>query len=510
MSLLYFCLTLTSLVAAEHIFHDARGGRQGTKGTKGTKGSQCICVIEFSEDSFPIDQIAILQQRHKEITIFIEKEMIEILKFEADVKQIQTDLLYVTETIRNMEINGIKDTTDFTKIKNFISKLLQVIKVISDKMKKTDTRIETLLTQVNNISSIVWQLEMYDTNQILAIIRENAILQKQLHDCEEAAVNSSFGVAPGGLEAPEYGKCNNKVLLSITKPFVVKNNWRGFDFKYGAWGKDFAVNNKNPDMYWVAPLNTDERLMENFRTYRNYSNLGLFKHEKHKSLSKNIALTWNYVDSGQGSGVIMYNGSLYYNCYNSRNLCKLDMATDTIKRKELDGAAYNNWYSYAGVNWQDFDFAGDEKGLWIVYATENRGGKITVGKVNPQSLKIEKSWETSLYKPNITNTFMICGVLYALRRVDAQNEQLFYSFNTNDGKEFPLDIKMEKIKETIQSMSYNPNDHKLYVYADGYLVTHDVVFKRFPTRGRRSVAYEAGQNAIIPFNGRRQQLTVIA
>lgn len=300
------------------------------------------------------------------------------------------------------------------------------------------------------------------------------------------------------------------MLWSISKPFVVRGNWKGFSFIYGAWGKDFALNNKNPDMYWVAPLNTNERLMDHFRTYRNYTKLGLNQHEKDKGLSQKTGLSWNYINAGQGSGLIMYNGSLYYNCHNSRNLCKLDVAKNTIRRKEVDGAAYNNWYSYAGVNWQDFDFAGDEKGLWVVYATENRGGKITVGKVNPNSLKIEKSWETSLYKPNVTNTFMVCGVLYALRRVNAQKEKLFYSFDTNVGKEFPLNIEMEKISATIQSVSYNPNDHKLYVYDNGYLVTHDVGFKQLSTRERRSVASEAGQNAIIPSNGRRQQLTAIA
>lgn len=299
------------------------------------------------------------------------------------------------------------------------------------------------------------------------------------------------------------GKCNNKVLVNISKPFVVKVNWKGFNNKYGAWGKDFAFGTKNPDMYWLAPLNTDERLMESYRIYNSYNDLLLYKNHVEKSLSKFVGLTWNYADSGQGSGAIMFNGSLYYNCYNTRNLCKLDISTHEIKRKEVEDATFNNWFSYLGVNWQDFDFAGDENGLWVTYATTKSKGKITIGKLDPESLSITQTWETPLFKNETTNTFMICGKLYALKRVSAHKEKLFYTYDTNTQQDAKLDIVFEKLSETPQSVSYNPNDHKLYMYNDGYLVTYDVLFRRLPSRDRRSVASEAEQNSIMSFNNMR-------
>lgn len=286
----------------------------------------------------------------------------------------------------------------------------------------------------------------------------------------------------------------------------MKLNWRGFSYKYGGWGKDFALKNKNPEMYWVAPLNTDQRLMETYRVYSNQHDLLLYRNQVERSLSQHIGITWNYINCGQGSGMIIYNNSLFYNCYNSRNLCKQSLKNNHIKREKLDDAVFNNWYSYSGVNWQDFDFAGDEKGLWVMYSTEQSKGKILISKINPKTLKVIKTWQTTLNKPEVTNTFMICGVMYALKRVSAHKESIFYMYDTNTGKESSLDITMEKLADTAQSVNYNPNDHKIYMYNDGYLVTYDMMFKYQPPKPK---PVDEGQRALVIPNEGRQEFSMI-
>uniref|UniRef100_A0A8D2IS35 Olfactomedin-like domain-containing protein n=1 Tax=Varanus komodoensis TaxID=61221 RepID=A0A8D2IS35_VARKO len=247
------------------------------------------------------------------------------------------------------------------------------------------------------------------------------------------------------------GTCDRGMLIKVSAPVLVKLNWKGSEFKAGSWGKDFAMGTKFPDHYWVFPANKDERTLETYQYTLNINS---------KPTCENC---------GQGGGVIFFNGSFFYNCFDSRNLCKLNIATHELQRVTLEGAAFNNWFSYAGVNWQDFDFAGDEKGLWIIYSTESSKGKIIIGKLDPNTMNMIQKWQTSLFKPNATNTFMICGVLYALKRVSAHKEKIFYTYDTNTGMEGTTDIMIEKLAETFQSVSYNPNDHKLYMYNDGYL-----------------------------------------
>ncbi|XP_066477353.1 olfactomedin-like [Tiliqua scincoides] len=489
-------------VAADHIIFN-----HGPMERKGNE-NECLCSLDLPDDVFPSHMIDVLRDSHVNLTYIIDEEITRITKINEDILKYEDALKNVTEKIRDIEMNGIKDQTDFTNTKKAIEQLKTMVVTANNKLNGTDTKIEKLLKEVNNVSTIVWQLETFDQNNVLLVRREMAVLRKQLADCEEAASISNFGQPSPGLPGPEFGKCEDNILLNFSKPFAVKVNWKGFNNKYGTWGKDFAFENKNPNMYWLAPLNTDERLMESYRIYNSYSDLLLYKNHIEKTLSKFIGLTWNYADSGQGSGAIMYNGSLYYNCYNSRNLCKVDISTHQVKRKEVADATFNNWFSYIGVNWQDFDFAGDEHGLWVTYSTTKSSGKITIAKLDPDTLKILDTWDTSLFKNDTSNTFMMCGKLFALKRVSAHKEQLFYAYDTKTRKEHSLNIIMEKLSETPQSVSYNPNDHKIYMYNDGYLVTYDVLFRRLSPRDRRSVAREDGQNAIIPFNSRRQQFAV--
>ncbi|CAH2314259.1 olfactomedin-4-like [Pelobates cultripes] len=251
-------------------------------------------------------------------------------------------------------------------------------------------------------------------------------------------------------------------------PFTVQLNWLGFTYKPGGWGKDSAMG-ADQQFYFVAPLYTDGRQMRTFRTYSSYDNLLLYRTHAEKTITT--------ADLGQGGGVIMYNNFLYYNCYNTGNLCKLDLKTYTITRLALTGSTYNNRFSYFASAWQDIDLAGDEDGLWAIYSTEQNNGNFVISKLNETSLAILKTWSTSQYKPAATNAFIVCGVLYATRTLDTRTEEIFYMYDTKTGKEGHLSIHFNKMMENIQSLSYNPNDHKLYMYNDGYLVTYDLLFQ---------------------------------
>nr|XP_028562193.1 olfactomedin-4-like [Podarcis muralis] len=127
--------------------------------------------------------------------------------------------------------------------------------ILENAYKNLTAIYEEEASKVSNVSSIVWELEKFDENNVLLTHREIATLKKQLADCEDSVTNPNSGLSPSGNWTPEFGNCDNKVLINVSKPLIVKLNWRGLSYKFGAWGKDFAVGNKNPDAYWVAPLN---------------------------------------------------------------------------------------------------------------------------------------------------------------------------------------------------------------------------------------------------------------
>ena len=126
----------------------------------------------------------------------------------------------------------------------------------------------------------------------------------------------------------------------------------------------------------------------------------------------------------------------------------------------------------------DLDLATDESGVWVTYTTKQDFGNLVLSKVeDDEQLRLGQTWYTSVYKQGVTNTFMVCGVLYATRFVDKETEEIFYSFDTTTGKEnFNLGIFIRKMYPNILSLNYSPVDQMLHAYCDSYMVSYKVVF----------------------------------
>lgn len=247
-------------------------------------------------------------------------------------------------------------------------------------------------------------------------------------------------------------------------------------------------------------MNKDQRTLETFRLYSSYKKMTLYFPIMEFSLR---GKTDQCENCGQGGGVVFYNGSFFYNCYDSRDLCKMDPNTMRIVRKELEGndpASFNDLFSYKGVRYQDMDLAGDEKGLWMIYGSSKANGSMAVRQVDPNSLKVGRLWTTTQPKSEVSNAFMICGVLYATRSVNATHEEVFYYYDTNTTREGQIQLFIEKLMPTVQSLNYNPNDERLYMFNDAYLVYYNVTFKDHTSasvmsRGGRAAATAEGQGS---------------
>ncbi|XP_063638739.1 olfactomedin-4-like [Pan troglodytes] len=220
------------------------------------------------------------------------------------------------------------------------------------------------------------------------------------------------------------------------------------------------------------PRGTWPRYFDYYRLYKSYNDLALLKNYEERKMGY-----------GDGSGNVVYKNFMYFNYCSTSDMAKMDLSSNTLVLWRLPpGATYNNRFSYAGVPWKDLDFAGDEKGLWVLYATEESKGNLVVSRLNTSTLEVEKTWRTSQYKPALSGAFMACGVLYALHSLNAHQEEIFYAFDTTTGQERRLSILLDKMLEKLQGINYCPSDHKLYVFNDGYLINYDLTFLTMKTR----------------------------
>ncbi|CAI9544351.1 unnamed protein product [Staurois parvus] len=428
----------------------------------GTMNEQevCQCSVILPDNTFPADRLEALEISNQKLSISVNQEITKIQNYQVTLNEYILKLKNLTRRVEIVELGGISYTElDFELLKLEIREMESLVIKLKASINGSNTLVESLFVEIHNISVMVNQLESYDKNNVLAVRREIAALRKKLEECEKHQ----------GVPAPpppvSYGTCDHGGLKNISKPFVVQLNWQGFNYKFGGWGKDSFVGG-DQDIHWVAPLTTDGRTMNILRFSPTYDDLLLYKKPTDKILT-----------NGQGGGVILFNNSMYYNCYNTRDICKYKVDTGALERKTLTDATFNNRFSYASSIWQDIDLASDEDGLWVIYSTEQNSGNMVIGKLNSTTLTVERSWSTAQYKPAVTNAFMICGVLYATRTLNTRKEEIFYMYDTNTSKEGQISIVLDKMMENVQSLSYNPNDYKLYMYNDGYLVTYDLAFK---------------------------------
>ncbi|OCT66286.1 hypothetical protein XELAEV_18042544mg [Xenopus laevis] len=360
---------------------------------------------------------------------------------------------------------------NYVLLKKELLEMERLVNELKTKLKGNATHVDNLHSEVKNISKIVGQLETMDKNNVLKIQKDMENLKKKLVDCEKnlKAIKTPVTIP--------LGSCQHRGLARIGKPNIIRVNWKGVGYKSGAWGKDAAWNTTRKLMYWVAPLNVDGRILESVRVYSNLYDMHLNRSAVDVPLAMFMKNKWNYTMAGQGSGMIVHNNHLYYNCYNSRDMCRINLSSFLTQRKTLLNAVFNNRYSYAGVSFRDIDFISDERGLWVLYTTEENAGKLVIGKVNVATFNVDNSWPTTQLKTEVSNAFMICGVLYATRSFSPKQDEVFYTFDTKTGKEVRVSIIMDKISEKVQSLSYNSNDRKLYMYTEGVLMSYDVALK---------------------------------
>ncbi|KAK6487180.1 olfactomedin-4-like [Huso huso] len=453
-------LLLSSILTTQETAAMVAGNVSGSVDPNGF----CYCTVSYPDPTFPVDRVEQLEMLSVSLSTTVERELIKIQEFASKLSIHENRMQNLTFRVETME----NDVVSYSELDFELLKLeIRQMESLTNKMKATvaDSNgiIEQLSTELKNMTLAITKLEKFDKNNVLAIRREVVALKKRLERCQEIR-NQTNPTQPPIV----YGSCNHGLVSNISEPFVVQLNWRGFAYKAGAWGRDPAPVPPKKDLYWQAPLG-DGRYMDYYRQYGSFDDLLLYKNPKDYQLgSGHLA---------QGSGMVMYKNNLYYNLRDSRNIRKVDINTNGIVlTKELPGAAFNNRFSYSGTPWQDIDLAVDESGLWAIYATEESTGNIVISKLNETTLSVEKTWVTGQYKPAASNAFIVCGVLYATKTITTRQEEIFYMYDTKTNQDTKISIPFKKVMEYLHGINYNPPDHKLYVYNDGYLITYDLSF----------------------------------
>uniref|UniRef100_A0A4W4ELR8 Adhesion G protein-coupled receptor L3.1 n=1 Tax=Electrophorus electricus TaxID=8005 RepID=A0A4W4ELR8_ELEEL len=240
------------------------------------------------------------------------------------------------------------------------------------------------------------------------------------------------------------------------------------DHQSGSWCKDpLQSSNKIYYMPWT-PYRTD--------TLTEY-------YSKEDFIAGRPTTTYKLPHRVDGTGFVVYDGALFFNKERTRNIVKFDLRT-RIKSGEaiIANANYHDTSPYRWGGKSDIDLAVDENGLWVIYATEQNNGRIVVSQLNPYTLRIEGSWDTTYDKRSASNAFMICGVLYVVRSVyvdddnEASGNKIDYMYSTERSRETHISVPFPNSYQYITAVDYNPRDNLLYVWNNYHVVRYSLDF----------------------------------
>ncbi|NXN19898.1 MYOC protein, partial [Indicator maculatus] len=181
----------------------------------------------------------------------------------------------------------------------------------------------------------------------------------------------------------------------------------------------------------------------------------------------------------ESTGAVIYRGGFFFQPRRSRAVARYDLREEAVTaEREIPGAGYHGQYPYAWGGYTDIDLAVDETGLWVIYSTEKARGAIVLSKLNPETLEIQRTWETNIRKRGVANSFVICGTLYTVSSYSAPNATINFAYDTASGASRALSIPFENRFRYLSMVDYNPTERQLFAWDSFNMVTYPVRLSR--------------------------------
>nr|XP_019940284.1 PREDICTED: olfactomedin-4-like [Paralichthys olivaceus] len=432
-----------------------RGVRNGTGG--GSR-DRCTCDAFLPSSTFPNRDLVVVEETAVEISHQLEHEMGKLEDYETKLTAYAERIIQLTVEIEKIEKNPHDyNDADMDEVKVEIKQVEALVKELQLSIASSTTVFESLHKQITAMVETLDRMEKtYDKNMVLVTRREYIKVQMELEECERRHQE---------LFNPNIGSCAHSGIIRVSKPIVSQlNGHLNSGYKFGGWGKDSKPVPDRESMYWYSG-STSSSIFE-IKFYTSYKNLILRNQFQHHNLQSG----WR----GTANNFIVRDNTLYYQINSPFGLAKLNFTTLEYESRVI--AKASNRFSYTNTPDQNFDFAADETGLWVTYATEESSGLMVIAKINETSFGVEEEWQTSVYKPGVSNAFMVCGVLYAARRVDFETEEIFYKYDTRTKQESHISVLFKKFQDNFSNLDFNPTDQRLYMYNDGYYVSYHLWF----------------------------------
>ncbi|XP_051867912.1 noelin-3a [Pristis pectinata] len=413
---------------------------------------RCICTVVAPEQN-----LCSRDARSKQLQQLLEKvqnmsQSIEVLNLRT-----QRDFQYVLKMETQMkgmkgQFRQIEDdrksllSKHFQELKEKMQELLPLIPVLEQY--KTDSKlILQFKEEVKNLSAVLTGIQeeigAYDYEELQQRVLN---LEARLHDC---------------VKKLSCGK-----LMKISLPITVKTSGT----RFGAWMTD-PLAAQEDNKVWYMDGYTSSKVVQEYQSMADFVRGEDFK-------LYHLPYPW------AGTNHLVYNGSLYFNKYQSNTLVRYNFETGSVQaQRSLEYAGFNNIYPYTWGGFSDIDLMADEGGVWAVYATNQNAGNIVISQLDTQTLEVRRTWNTGYSKRSAGEAFMICGTLYVTNS-HLTGAKVYYAYSTKTSSYEYIDIPFHNQYFHISMLDYNARDRTLYAWNNGHQVLFNVtLFHVIQTQG---------------------------
>ncbi|XP_039628827.1 noelin-2a isoform X2 [Polypterus senegalus] len=436
-----FLLLMLGIGPSETLFPSPEDGWQIYSSAQDPDG-KCICTVVA-----PAQNMCTRDPRSRQLRQLMEK--VQNITQSMEVLDLRTyrDLQYVrnTESLMKVLDNKLKVVSEsqkplnpkaFQELKVKMDELLPLLPVL-DQYKSDARMIVQLKDEVRNLSLLLLAIQeemgAYDYEELQQRV---LILEERLHAC---------------MQKLGCGK-----LTGVSNPITI----RASGSRFGSWMTDTMTPSSDSRVWFMDGYYRGRRVLE-YRSVNDFMKGQNF-------VQHLLPHAW------AGTGHVVYNGSLYYNKYQSNIIVKYHFRSRSVLvQRNLNSAGYNNTFPYSWGGFSDIDLMTDENGLWAVYTTNQNAGNIVISRLEPQTLEILQTWDTGYPKRSAGESFMICGTLYVTNSHLA-GAKIYFAYYTNSSSYEYTDIPFHNQYSHISMLDYNPRERVLYTWNNGHQVLYNV------------------------------------
>ncbi|XP_052355324.1 noelin-3-like isoform X2 [Oncorhynchus keta] len=423
LSVLYPVLSITVFGLYPSMTIGPKEGWQVYSSAQDTDG-RCICTVVAPEQNLCsrdakgrqlrqlLEKVQNMSQSIEVLNLRTQRDFQYVMKMENQMKGLQTTLRQIEDDRKTIITRNFQYKTDAQLISSF---------------KEEIRNLSMVLTAIQE------EMGAYDYDELYQRVLR---LDSRLHNC--------------------MGKLTCGKLMKITGPVTIKTSGT----RFGAWMTDPQASQRN-NRVWYMDSYTNSKIVREYKTMDDF-------------VANVVSRTYNLPFKWEGTGHVAYNGSLYYNKYQSNIIVKYSFETGRVlAQRALEYAGFHNTYPYSWGGYSDIDVMADELGMWVVYATNQNAGNIVIAQMDPDTLEVRKTWNTEYSRRNAGESFMICGTLY-ITNSHLTGAKVYYAYSTKTSSYEYTDIPFHNQYFHISMLAYNSRERHLYGWNNGHQVLFNV------------------------------------